>query len=228
MRPRIALVHAVREAIEPIEAALGKLWPEAEPMHLLDDRLSVDRAMETGLSPDMYRRIGELGTYTLAANTAGILFTCSALGPAIEAFARRAPVPVLKPNEAMFAEALEAGDRVGMLATFTPSVASMTEEFEMLAAALGRCDARLESRCVPEAMAALKAGNGERHDALLAEAATHLAGCDVVMLAQFSMARAQSAVSAASGRKVLTSPDSAVRKLKALVAGTRQTCNPLR
>jgi len=74
MRPRIALVHAVREAIEPIEAALGKLWPEAEPMHLLDDRLSVDRAMETGLSPDMYRRISELGTYTLVPSRAVLKF----------------------------------------------------------------------------------------------------------------------------------------------------------
>ena len=70
-------------------------------------------------------------------------------------------------------------------------------------------------------MAALTAGDADQHDRLIAEAVPRLAHCDVVMLAQFSMARARSAVQQVMGNsnKVLTSPDSAVAKLKAVLNG---------
>lgn len=78
-------------------------------------------------------------------------------------------------------------------------------------------DVTLESVCVPAAMTALTAGDAKQHDRLIAEAAARLANCDIVMLAQFSMARARAAVQQVIGDKVLTSPDSAVAKLKTLL-----------
>jgi len=41
---------------------------------------------------------------------------------------------------------------------------------------------------------------------------------DLIALTQFSLSRAQKLVAAASGKTVLTTPDSAVRKLKDLLA----------
>jgi Asp/Glu/hydantoin racemase len=123
---------------------------------------------------------------------------------------------VLKPNEAMFEEALQRGTRIGLLATFQPSVPALEEEFMDLTKAKNTHVA-LESACVPEAMAALTAGNAEQHDRLIAEAAARLTHCDIVMLAQFSMARARSAVQQVLGDKVLTSPDSAIARLKAVL-----------
>src|SRR5262249_2654579 len=151
-----------------------------------------------------------------ATGAAGILFTCSAFGEAIEAAAAHLPIPVLKPNEAMFEAALELGQRIGMLATFMPSIASMEDEFREMAGANGR-RAVIETYCVPDAMAALKSGNGAEHDRLIAEAAPRLADCDAILLAHFSTARAAPAVTAALGRPVLTSPDSAVEKLKTII-----------
>ena len=55
------------------------------------------------------------------------------------------------------------------------------------------------------------------HDRLAAETAKALADCDVITLAQFSLARAADAVAVATGKPVLTTPDSAVRKLKRLL-----------
>lgn len=63
------------------------------------------------------------------AGAAGILYTRSAFGDAIDAVERRARVPVLKPNEAMFDEARRYGKRIGLVATFAPSVPSMQAEF---------------------------------------------------------------------------------------------------
>jgi hypothetical protein len=44
-----------------------------------------------------------------------------------------------------------------------------------------------------------------------------LADCDIIALAQFSLARAADAIAQATGRPVLTTPDSAVRKLRRLL-----------
>jgi hypothetical protein len=121
----------------------------------------------------------------------------------------------------MFRQALElpgATLRLGLLATFAPSVPSMEEELKIMAKEAGR-EVELRALCVPEAMAALDAGDGLEHDRLLAQAAPQLAGCDAVMLAQFSTARALEAVRAVLGCPVLTSPDSAVLWLRRTVTG---------
>ncbi len=209
---RIALIHAVRVAMQPVEDAFQRHWPQAERVNLLDDSLSVDRAANAVLAPALARRIAALAEYALSGGAAGILYTCSAFGEAIEAVQRASRVPVLKPNEAMFTDALARGRRLGLLATFPSSVASMAGELQKMDSRIS-----LTTACVPEAMAALKAGDGARHDALLAGAALELADCDAVMLAQFSTARARDAVSAVLRCPVLTSPDSAVLRMRRLV-----------
>ena len=214
--PRIALIHAVKVAIAPVEDAFARAWPAAQLMNLLDDTLSQDRSRDGALTPAMFQRFETLGDYALSTGADAILFTCSAFGPAIEAVAARHAQPVLKPNEAMFQEALQHGGRIGLLASFTPSLPPMEEEFAAMATAAGS-SATLVSHCVPEAMAALNAGDAARHDQLLAQAAPVFAGCSVVMLAQFSTARAKPALVAALGAstQVLTSPDAAVAALQA-------------
>jgi Asp/Glu/hydantoin racemase len=144
------------------------------------------------------------------------VFACSAFGPAIEAAREATTVPVLKPNEAMFELALEAGSRVGLLATFEPSLSPMREEFETLAAARS-VGVTLHTHCAPDAMQALRDGDKVTHDRIVAEAATALDDCQAIMLAQFSMAPAAEMVRSAVSCPVLTSPDAAVAKLKKLL-----------
>lgn len=210
---RVALIHAVSVAIDPIKEAFSELWPEAEVVNILDDSLGPDRAAARELSAHMSSRIFALGDYALNTRCEGILFTCSAFGDAIEDFARQAPVPVLKPNEAMFEDALSIGNNVGMLATFEPSVAGMEEEFHRQAEAKGQPGV-IRTVVVGDAMAALKAGDSATHNRLLAEAAVQLANADLMILAHFSTARAFAAVSARSDKPVLTSPRSAVQALR--------------
>jgi hypothetical protein len=72
----------------------------------------------------------------------------------------------------------------------------------------------VRSCSVPEAMTALRRGNAELHDQLIAQAGAEFTDCDVLMLAQFSMARAAARFRPLPGRRVLTSPGSAVSRLK--------------
>ena len=130
---RITLIHALTHSIAPTANAFSRLWPEATLMNLLDDSLSVDLARDGALTPAMTERFLALARYAASTGAQGILFTCSAFGPCIEACARElAPMPVLKPNEAMIEDAVAlAGPtgRIGLLATFPPTLQSMPPEF---------------------------------------------------------------------------------------------------
>jgi Asp/Glu/hydantoin racemase len=204
---RIALIHALKHSIAPIEAAFAKLWPDAGLMNLLDDSLSADLARDGRLTDAMTERFLTLGRYAAGSGANAILFTCSAFGPCIEAVARaHAPMPVLKPNEAMIEQAIGRGRRIGLLSTFAPTLISMPPEFPRAV--------EIVPKLAAGALAALDRGERAEHDRLVAEASKDLRDCDLIALAQYSMAPAAPLVASASGRPVLTTPDSAVLKLK--------------
>jgi hypothetical protein len=206
---RIALIHALKHSLVPIEASFGRLWPDATLMNLLDDSLSADVARD-GLSDGMTDRFLSLGRYAASTGADAILFTCSAFGPCIEAVARaQAPMPVLKPSEAMIEQAAATGRRIGLLSTFAPTLASMPAEFPG--------SVEIVPKLAVGAMAALDRGDRAEHDRLVAEASRDLRDCDLIALAQYSMAPAAAMVAEATGRPVLTTPDSAVLKLKQLL-----------
>jgi hypothetical protein len=213
---RIALIHALSHSVPAIVAAFGREWPTASLANLLDDSLSADLARDGALTPAMTERFLTLSRYAKRCGADGILFTCSAFGPCIEACVRDlSPLPVLKPNEAMIEEAVAlAGPsaRIGLLATFAPTLVSMPAEFAAVAprVTVVPCHAA-------DALPALDRGDPDAHDRAAAAAATALRDCDVVVLGQFSLARAAPLVAEATGRTVLTTPDSAVRKLKRLL-----------
>ena len=215
--PRIALIHATPVAVDPIREALVVGWPDAEAVNILDDSLSPDRAVMEELTEGMSDRIVSLARYARGIGAAGVLFTCSAFGPAIERAADVLDIPVLKPNEAMFEAALDQGSNIGMIATFRPSQASMEAEFAEEARCLAP-GARLTTRVVEAAMTALRAGDVATHNRLVAEAAATMTAYDAIVLAHFSTARAAQAVRSVTDVPVLTSPDAAVAKLKRLIA----------
>lgn len=220
MSPRIALIHALRHSPAPIEAAFAELWPQARLMNLLDDSLSADLARAGALDDRMTGRFLRLGRYAVRTGADAILFTCSAFGPCIDAVKEDNPsLVVLKPNEAMIEEAqalaeskaLAAGGgaTIALLASFAQALDTMPAEFPS--------SIKLIPAFVPGALAALDRGDGAEHDRLAAETAQTLPDCEAIAIAQFSMARAAKAVAAASGRPVLTTPHSAVRKLRRLL-----------
>lgn len=210
---RIALIHALRHSPPPIEAAFRAMWPEPVLMSLLDTSLSADLAAEGKLTPAMTERFLTLSRYAVGTGADGILFTCSAFGPCIEAVAAEfAPMPVLKPNEAMIEEATAHHTRIGLLSSFPGTLASMPAEFP--------AHVQLTPMLAEGALAALDAGNVAEHDRLVVEAAKRFGPeVEAIALAQFSLAHCADAVAEATGKPVFTTPGSAVRKLKAMLGG---------
>lgn len=218
MSKRIALVHAVHPAMQPTADAFRAYWPEADCANVLDDSLSRDRTKSHDISANIFKRFDALGDYATEIGADGVLFTCSAFGKAIEAVAAKKAFPVLKPNEAMFEAALQKGRKIGMLATFESSVASMEDEFKEMAKEKSVA-ATIRTICVPEARHALDKNDVKKHDELLAAAAPQLAECDVILLAHFSTSSAEKAVKQVVSVPVLTAPGAAVQKLRSLLVG---------
>ena len=221
--PRIALIHATALAIQPVNTSFQKLWPEAKLQNILDDSLSRDLAAVGHLTADMVARFVDLAQYAKRVGCQGILFTCSAFGEAIEAAAAATGIPTLKPNEAMFEEALQVAQKakplaadplnIGLVATFAASIDSMREEFMAMTAHLNRV-VNLHGVHVPLAMDALAQGQALEHDQRIAKGIENMPACDVIMLAQFSMAAAQTLAQTKTKTAVLTSPDCAVIALQ--------------
>lgn len=214
--PRIFVVHALAASLSPVSLAFSSGWPKAQVCNLMDDALSQDR--QTGrYAEDVFeRRFSNLIQYCLASEAEGILFACSAFNDAIESARRGIRVPVLKPDEAMIAQALEIGESFAVVATFEPSIESLRSQIEMEAVHRGKT-VRVEGVFVEDAMRALNDGDGTRHDALVASAVSAVPEVDAVLMAQFSMARAAPAALSRSPSPLLTSPESAVARLRSLV-----------
>jgi hypothetical protein len=213
---RIVLLHATPVAVDPVKAAFAELWPEPELVNLLDDSLSPDRARSEELTSQMIERFVTFGRYAHSTGAAAILVTCSAFGPAIEQMASELPIPVLKPNEAMFHAAVAQGANIAMVATFRPAVVTMEAEFADYVRQTGS-KARLTTIVIEPAMTALRAGDEQTHNRLIAERAGELGGFDTVMLAHFSTSRAHAALSPLLSVPVLSAPGAAVTRLRELI-----------
>lgn len=201
----------------PIVASFRANWPEARVVNLLEDALMTDLADDGRLTDAMVERFVHIGHYCVKASADAMLFTCSAFGPAIEQCRRQVAIPVLKPNEAMYEQLVAKSGTVSLLATFQPSLPSMLAEIAAYAKEKGT-RVTVQPHFVDGALAALQENRPDEHNRLITEAAAKLKACDVIALAQFSMAPAKALAATRTATPVLTTPDSAVAKLKALLA----------
>lgn len=218
MPPRIALIHAVATAILPIQHAFREAWPEAQLSNLLDDDLMPAYTREGGLTPHIVERVCELALYAARTGADGILFTCSVFPQAEDMAKQLVRVPLLKPDEAMIAAALDAGIRIGVVATNPPAAPAATAQLQAGAKARGR-EIRVVESVADGAFAIGNAGDAATHDRMVVEAALRIADAvDVICLAQVSMALARPAVQAKVNVPVLTSPETAVARLRALLS----------
>lgn len=212
MEPKIALIHATQVSIEPINHAFTQLWPEARLANLLDDSLSVDLLKLGQQTPELMERFLKICQYAVDFGADAILFNCSSFGKSIDYCKEHIKRPIYKPNEAMIEDALELSLNIGLIASFEPAIESIRGEMVEYAEDLGKM-INFQSVLCPEALEQLRAGHFDEHDKIIAREAGKLDKADVVCFAQFSMSSAAALTRELTGKPVLTTPDSAVRKI---------------
>jgi Asp/Glu/hydantoin racemase len=164
--------------------------PELEITNLLDDGLlrllaAQDLAPTRARLADMLR----VATETYSAELA--LVTCSSVPMELVVELRaQVNIPIVKIDYPMAQQAVRAGRRVGVAATFAPTLGPTRRLLERAAAEAG-VDIEIIEAVAPAAYDALLTNELARHDELLTAAVAHLAAQDVatVVLAQVSMAR---------------------------------------
>jgi len=215
---RIALIHATRVAIDPIETAAKAHWPDVELISIMEEALSADSATNRVSQSELNNRIVQLARYAEGLKPDGILYTCSAFGKGIEKAAATSHLPVLKPNEAMFEKAFSYGNDIAMVYTFEPAVVGMEAEFREESKRLN-LRANIRSVFAKGAIEALREGDQEQHNECVANVVAKIEGADAILLAHFSTANSAALSRTVTNIPVLTSPESAILKMQEIVRG---------
>jgi aspartate/glutamate racemase len=214
--PNIVLFSVHKDAMDAAVRAFESDWPEARISNLLDDGLFAWVRQTGGVVPEMHDVFRTLTRYMVSRGADGILFTCSAFRQCIDNCIAEFDLPILKPNDAMIEQALDAGSRIAVMATVGPTIPSISVEINEMAAARGK-KVELVPYVVEGAFDALAGGDPARHDALVATRAREIKNCDVIVLAQFTLSRAVPVVKAVSSIPVLNSPGAAVAKMRRML-----------
>lgn len=214
--PNIVLFSVHKDAMDAAVRAFTADWPEARISNLMDDGLFAWVRETGGVVPEMYDVFRTLTRHIVSRGADGILFTCSAFREVIDTCIAEFDVPILKPNDAMIEQALDAGSRIAVMATVGPTIPSISAEIREMAAARGQ-KVELVSYFVEGAFDALARGDAAQHDTLVAARACEIKDCDVIVLAQFTLSRAVPAVAAVSRIPVFNSPGAAVTKLRGMM-----------
>jgi Asp/Glu/hydantoin racemase len=214
---KIGILHTsfVFVTVDPVFRDLfGELLPDVQVIDFVDSDVLAQVRRDGGVSVSSAERMRHLAQAAEAAGVDIIFSACSSLGPALDEARRAVHVPIVKVDEAMVEEAVRLGNRIGVLATVPTTLKPTSDLVKAAAARLGRRVETAEQLC-EGAFDLLMGGDREAHDAAVLAGAQELARtCEVIVLAQASMARLAPGLSERTGKPVLASPRMGVEDLR--------------
>ena len=187
---KVAFIHTSPAAIGPLMQFYSEAAPELEITNLLDDGLL--RLLAAKESATARRRLAEMikaAVETYGAELA--MITCSSVSREMaEELAGDFALPILKIDYPMARQAVRAGTKIGVAATFPPTLVPTTKLLNEAAAEAAR-EIEIIQEVSPDAYTALLANDLATHDELLLGVIERLEQQDVsaIVLAQVSMAR---------------------------------------
>jgi Asp/Glu/hydantoin racemase len=210
-RRTLGLIHTSATLVPIFQQLCQAKLPGVEVFNIADDSLIKDVIARGQLTPATARRVVQHVASAEAAGADYILVTCSSIGRAVETAATLVQVPVLRVDQPMAERAVETGRRIGVIATLPTTLEPTADLIQRRAQQAGK-GIELTSRLCEGAFEALMGGDAARHDALVTAALKELmAGVDVIVLAQASMARVVDGLSGVGKRvPILASPGLAV------------------
>ncbi len=213
----VALIHATRAAIEPTHIAMQKELPTTEIIHYMDEALLKIAKNRGSSSPEVLRRFVRLFVSAEEGDAGVALMTCSSLTGCADLLEPILRIPVVKIDTPMIETAISLGGKIGVVATLSSAINPAHEQLEQIARERG---VALDPRFVVAegAFQALLDKDLERHDQLVIEQVRILdRACDVVILAQASIARVAARDDLNVTVPVLTSPPLAAVRVREIL-----------
>ena len=216
--PVIALVSAVPAAIAPATNAFASEYPGASVWNILDDRLLVDADVRGGVTAELDERMARLIRHAAIEGADGILLTCSVYGSVAHRLAAEIGVPLMAPDDALFAAVADGG--FASILLLSPAAGPLADSSERLSDHLrgAGLSTTVAGAAVEGAADAARSGDLARLVALLEAAYRERVGSvDAVVLGQYSLSPAAEALSERIGVPVLAGPGRAARALRMLI-----------
>jgi Asp/Glu/hydantoin racemase len=216
---RLALVHTVAGLVPRFRELSAELIPDIETFDIVDETLLRDATREGRVSLETARR---LFSHLAAAESHGadaILVTCSSMGGAVDAARPFAGIPLLRVDQAMAEQAVQRGERIGVLATLWSTLGPTAALIRRTADESSR-SVEVRDRLCDGAFEALGEGDTERHDSIVRDGLRDLLGwAEVIVLAQASMARVVDTLSEDERRiPILSSPRLGMERMRDILA----------
>jgi Asp/Glu/hydantoin racemase len=218
---KVAFIHTSPAAIGPVMQFYTAAAPELEITNLLDDGLL--RLLASKDIPIAEARLSDMVSTARATYGAELaMITCSSV-PQETALRlnEKFDLPILKIDYPMARQAVSAGRRIGVAATFAPTLVPTGRLIRDAAAEAG-VEVEIVEETAPEAYDALLANDTARHDELLIALIERLQQRDVaaVVLAQVSMARVVPQLGGRAKVPVLTSLHTSLGALREALGKT--------
>lgn len=213
MSGKLALVSTGTGVVDNIVSLVRSHAPHVDYFNIVDDGvIKAIAANENVVPPSVYDRITSYCRLAERAGADAVLVTCSSISEVVDVAARFVDIPVYKIDEPMAEAAVErAATSIGVAATLATTLGPTIRQVQSKINASGKALQIVEGLC-DGAFEALLDGDSAAHDkTVLNRVRELLDACDVVVLAQASMARAVAALDNGKER-VLTSPEMGVQR----------------
>jgi Asp/Glu/hydantoin racemase len=216
----LALLHTVGGLIPTFSALCQEVMPEVDTFNMVDESLLRNTIQAGQLTPLTTRRVLEHIASAEEAGADAVLVTCSSIGAAAELARNVVSIPVLRIDEAMADQAIATGSRIGVIATLSTTLEPTATLVRARANLAGR-EVDVHTHLCDGAFQALKRGDTETHDQIIAEGLRAIATkVDVIVLAQASMARVADTLPPEDRPiPILTSPRSGVERMRDVLEG---------
>jgi Asp/Glu/hydantoin racemase len=217
--PSVTLIHTVAGLAPVFNGLAREVLPiGTHVVHVVDEDLLQDTIRRGSIADDTRSRLAAYVDFAAESGADAVMVTCSSVGPVVDALAPRAALPVIRVDVAMADQAVQGGQRIGVLGTLATTLEPTAALIRARAAAAGR-DVVVEARVAEGAFEALQRGDTVEHDRRVTALMQELLGrVDVMVLAQASMARVAEQLPADVQRApILTSPRLGVERLRTVL-----------
>lgn len=211
---KVVIIHTSFISVETLNALFAEIVPEAKVHNLVDDTLLPEIMANGGVTDRIIKRYC---AYAVQAESTGadlIFNQCSSIGPAADVAAKMLGIPLLKVDQAMAEQAVDAGPRISVVATIGTTLKPSVALIENVAREKNK-RVQVRSVLLPDAYEALfLRKDAQTHNRIIIEKIREIEKqSDVIVLAQGSMVTLLDELKDVSV-PLLTSPRSGVTRAR--------------